>query len=452
MKRLFITVLCAVFSFTAFAEPEFSFENEVSSDIRNVERLRDEKGNRHTKTDFAGIKEKMSAEVKTDRFDAGVESAFVLDDFNERNFGFDYDEDDFDYYIEFRPITKLTLGIHDNIFADASALPIYEDGSENISFGNIGSSGFSAIARPINGLRIGATLPFGEDNGINWAGKKNHVKLYEDEAEIALYEAWLAKDHPFTEEYEVEVYRYMMAKRGYRKHLNIGFGAIYDGGNFQIGATAQNVLNRYERRFGAYGTIRNLFGLVEGLNLNAGYGQFLEHRIEVRTYNEEYDWFYTKSRSYAAETIDDLSAFGGITYNRLFNASVTYENDRFNAAAEVLSNLSERFRPSDDDDDKQEYDLYAAATAGVNITDMFSLSLTGRFLKDFSHHGRTYAFNDQGDLTVASKSHTAKNIIGGSIKLTVTPKENHEFSAGFDIDTCHGQKIMKFPVSYVYSF
>lgn len=137
----------------AFAQ-EFSFSNEVSSDLVTITKADD------TEKDFAGISEKAEFEFKSEKVDAGVMVEFTIDDYGaDEGYGFKWT--DYNYYIEFRPIHEITLAWHDDIYTTASYLPVWDD---NVSTGNFGSDGFTVVTRPYPGLRIAATIPFQFEN------------------------------------------------------------------------------------------------------------------------------------------------------------------------------------------------------------------------------------------------------------------------------------------------
>lgn len=92
---------------------------------------------------FPGIKERMYADISTDKVDAGVKETLSF-----QNYSFgkttipgtdfsvhgDVAHDHFfitgdinDWWVEFRPIDKLTLGLHDTIWTDGAYLPIWDD-------------------------------------------------------------------------------------------------------------------------------------------------------------------------------------------------------------------------------------------------------------------------------------------------------------------------------------
>lgn len=194
----------------AFAQ-EFSFSNEVSSDLVTITKADD------TEKDFAGISEKAEFEFKSEKVDAGVMVEFTIDDYGaDEGYGFKWT--DYNYYIEFRPIYEITLAWHDDIYTTASYLPVWDD---NVSTGNFGSDGFTVVTRPYPGLRIAATIPFQfENDGPNTI---NFLNGDSDSGE---------------------------------DDFNFGFGFDYTLGNlFSVGFTMIDAVDSDERSYGVFASI-----------------------------------------------------------------------------------------------------------------------------------------------------------------------------------------------------
>lgn len=194
----------------AFAQ-EFSFSNEVSSDLVTITKADD------TEKDFAGISEKAEFEFKSEKVDAGVMVEFTVDDYGaDEGYGFKWT--DYNYYIEFRPIHEITLAWHDDIYTTASYLPVWDD---NVSTGNFGSDGFTVVTRPYPGLRISATIPFQfENDGPNTI---NFLNGDSDSGE---------------------------------DDFNFGFGFDYTLGNlFSVGFTMIDAVDSDERSYGVFASI-----------------------------------------------------------------------------------------------------------------------------------------------------------------------------------------------------
>jgi len=146
MKKIVLSVVAALaFGGIAFSqEANVSFENKISSDVVNIS---------EGKTEFAGIKEQVTAEIETERVDTGVSFITSLEKDNNDNFGLtDYELDK--AYVEFRPIDILSLDFNRKVFTEGSYLPIADD---NVGNGNL-TSDFSVVLRPIENLSVAAGI------------------------------------------------------------------------------------------------------------------------------------------------------------------------------------------------------------------------------------------------------------------------------------------------------
>ncbi len=324
MKKIIASLVAiAIASSVAFAEVKFSFYNKLYEDgtIAYHSDAADD-----TYTDFPAIKERMYFEVLTDRVDAMVKATVALDDYDYKHFGLQGSLDD--WYIEFRPIEILTLGMHTGIFSDGSYLPIYDD---NLYAGNIGSDGFTVTLRPAKDqdLRISLTAPFSFD-GSDDAADVNWLNGKEEDGE----------DEEF----------------------NIGIGAIYGQDLFQIGLSLQDVIDSDERQFGAYVNLPTLFGLSESLTLGAGFA---------------HTW-----ADYAT-AFKDLTYFGGLGYENLLSAYATFDLDKVSFAAELLYNLGGNDDVFLDDDGVFiGYDFYSALSVSFGLADALTATAKGKILTD----------------------------------------------------------------------
>lgn len=199
----------AVFASGLASAQTVEFTNELSSDvvtIRNGAAYND--GDDDTVTDFAGVSENAVVTFTSEKVDAELDVTFVLDDDDDDDDNPYLAWDDISWYVEFRPFQMLALGFHEDIYAEGSYLPVYDD---NMGNGNFGSDGFTVAVRPLEGLLISATAPFGFDDGRNYF------------------------DGPF----------------------NIGFGAGYTYGElFSIGAAVQDIADDDEWGFGVFGSLK----------------------------------------------------------------------------------------------------------------------------------------------------------------------------------------------------
>jgi len=325
MKKI-ISSLAALALASAFASADdikLSFYNKLYEEDAIL--IHSDEADETTK-DFPGIKERMQAEVTSEKVDAMVKATVTLDDYDEKHFGLQGKVND--WYVEFRPIDKIALGMHTGIYADGSTLPIYDD---NLAAGNIGSDGFTVSVFPIENLRFAVTAPFSfdgskEKDDINWLNGKK-----EDDEE---------------------------------ENFNIGFGAIYDHELFQIGASLQDVADSDQRQIGAYINLPKLFGKVEPLTIGAGFAH---------------------SEAWVTDSFDDLISIGevgaGVAYENLLNAYATFEAEKFSVTAEMVYNLGSDKEPS--------YDFYSAASVSFGIVENLTATATGKILVDLKDKDET---------------------------------------------------------------
>lgn len=203
-----------------------SFSNELGSDVVSI-----------TEDDatFAGMYNEVTAEIYSERVDAGIRAKFYLktDEDGEPEAVSLYDEDDgldFDWFVAFRPVDMITLGLSTDFYTAGSYLFVEDD---NISNGALGSDGLTVAFTGIEGLMFSATVPFGFDQ-INWFNKD--IENDGDEKET--------------------------------RYFNIGFGAEYLFKDIvSVGITFKDICNSDDFAFGVYA---GLFP-VEGLSILAGY-------------------------------------------------------------------------------------------------------------------------------------------------------------------------------------
>lgn len=231
-KKLVAGLAALSIACVSFADVEFSFKNELSSDIVNITSVKDENDAVSTATSFAGIRNKTVVDFKSEKVDAGLDIRFWflpvdsqktvggnLEDYTFVEF-FGYDVHD--YYIEYRPFNILTFGFHDTINTNGSYLPVWDD---NVSTGNLGSD-FVVCLRPIEGLRIATGIDFISTIGV-------------DEND-----------------------------NSYNQNFIWNSGIDYTMEDvFSVGFTARDVLSD-DRAFGFYGSL----DMVDGLSMTAGFG------------------------------------------------------------------------------------------------------------------------------------------------------------------------------------
>ena len=164
MKKIFVCAAFAVlFGASVFAETNVSFTNKVTSDV--VEVTIPNEGD--TSAKFAGVKEKVTVEVTSEKVNASVAGAFVYSGSEESQQVAWSGEAD--WYVEYSPIDLLTVFWSDDIMTDGSYLPVVDD---NVVVGNLGSD-FGLLVKPVSGLRITGGMDFTSV----FAGSDVHVDL-----------------------------------------------------------------------------------------------------------------------------------------------------------------------------------------------------------------------------------------------------------------------------------
>jgi len=146
MKKVVLTIVTSL-AFTAgiFAqEVNVAFENKISSDVVSIS---------ENKAEFAGIKEQVTAEIETEKVDAGISFITEFGKDDNDNFGLTGYELD-KAYVEFRPIEMLSVDFNRKVFTEGSYLPIADD---NVGNGNL-TSDFSVVLRPIENLSVAAGI------------------------------------------------------------------------------------------------------------------------------------------------------------------------------------------------------------------------------------------------------------------------------------------------------
>lgn len=128
-------------------EVTVSFENKISSDVVVIT---------DDDTEFAGIKEQVTAEVETEKVNLGVSLITYFEENEEDDLGFTAYELD-KAYVEFKPVDFLKLEFNNKVFTDGSYLPVEDD---NVGNGNL-TSDFSVLFCPVENLSIagGIRLP-----------------------------------------------------------------------------------------------------------------------------------------------------------------------------------------------------------------------------------------------------------------------------------------------------
>ncbi len=331
-KKCAVFAASLVFAVASFAQT-FEFSSELSSDVTSIRKGKIyNDGEDETTKDFAGIEENIAIAFTSDKLDAGLEFTIAYDDFNERHFGFAWVADDFDWFVEYRPIEILTLGFSTDMELAGAYLPIYDD---NFSTGLLGSDGVTLAVTPIEGLKLAVTAPFGDDDDedINYLNSKD-----EDGDTI---------------------------------NFNFGIGAEYAYEElFTLGASVKDVADSDEREFGVFGTLKPF--AEQDFLLRAGFS-------------------YSKPCEAGFEDLSISEDFG-VYGEKLFNIAVEYSLDNLTLALETVIKAGDTDNSTEEDAAESYYDLYLAAFAEYNFTDAIGADITASFLKDMDSDGAENVF------------------------------------------------------------
>lgn len=318
-------------------EFELSFTNELSSGVVRIDKIWEDE------TNFAGIVEKPTVEFSSEKVDAYLKLEFTFgtgkgnetSETDHLNFAWT----DLDYWLRFRPFEIITLVFHDDLWMSGSYLPLWDD---NAPAGGLGSSGFTLMVEPLEGLRIAATIPMDNlDDGLaNFLNGKD-----ED---------------------------------GEHKPFDFGLGAEYDFGElFSVGAKAGDIIDRDNIYFGVFAAVRPFKS--DDLIIRAGYGHYEGKDVGVL---EELD--YSKNIALAGKNI--------------FNASLEWILNDFAIAAEIVGD-------ADFDDEDSIYDMYIGVKAVYTFAENFVAGLGGQCFLDFGETDAKPVFGIEPSLGCAFGNH-----------------------------------------------
>lgn len=290
MKKIVLGMLSiAFFASNLFAEG-ISFENEVSSNIVDIEIPQEG----DSSVAFSGISETVTVEYESEKVLASLSAAFVLGNNEDDVFGINWDDEAFDWSVEFIPFDFLSIIWHKSVTIYGSYLPVVD---ANVNGGEMGSD-FGVVVSPIENLKIAAGLGF---------------------------------ESLFT---------------GDNAHVILNFGADYNINDMVVvGAAAQDIIGD-GRSFGVYASYIGL----EGFCINAGYtfngdidGMIFGDNLISASATFEKDSF-----AFALDVATNLGA--DLAYDLYAGAKVDYSiNDNLSVGASAMTTFdfaSEGFAPS----------------------------------------------------------------------------------------------------------
>ncbi|MCR5317209.1 MAG: transporter [Treponema sp.] len=372
VKILSAACLFAGIAFAQEKDYEVSFSNELSSDTITYTKAKGHE--KDSATVFAGAVEKAEASFESEKLSLGVMGEWTfepvksvedaLDDNDVK--GNQFTLTDHDWFIEFRPIKELAIGWNDDLFVSGSSLPVWDD---DIKAGNYTTNdGIAIIARPVEGLTIGAGL---------------------DQSAFSL------DDDDFKPV--------------------INFGANYEYQDmFAAGVAVQNVAGSAIENDDGDKELRKLtvgvfasITAVENLTLNLGY-----------THND-----YEGIDFGLVNPFENFNIIG----QNVATLGATYEAGPLSLAADMAFN----FNGADDTDeegleafaesDENKYDAYFGLRAEYAVTEQITAGVTGLVALDLSSNDDV--FEDKADLYFA---------VGPAVKYALNDNNEFSLGVNFE--------------------
>ena len=345
VKVLGAACLFAGMAFAQEKDYEVSFSNELSTDTITYTKAKGHE--KDSATVFAGIVEKAEAGFESEKLSFSVMGEWTfepvksvedaLDDNDVK--GNKFTLTDHDWFIEFRPIKEFAIGWNDDLFVSGSSLPVWDD---DIKAGNYTTNdGIALIARPVEGLTIGAGLDQGSFGG-------------DDD--------------------------------DYKPIIN--FGANYEYQDmFAAGVAVQNVAgssvdgDKRKLTVGAFASIT----AVENLTLNLGF-----------THND-----YEGIDFGLVNPFENFNIIG----QNVATLGATYEANGLSLAADAAFNFNGADDTDEEgltqfaEADENRYDAYFGLCVEYAITEQFTAGVTGLVALDLSSNDDVFA--DKADLYFA---------------------------------------------------
>lgn len=414
MKIIAKTLLCcaaaAAVAGISFAQDnegrhyEVSFSNELSTDcVTSVKAKDDADYEKDTGSAFAGFVEKAEAEFKSEKLDLGgsIEYTFspvkgpeaILKD--EDVDGYNFELSDYSYYIEFRPVQRVTLGWHDDVRTPGAYLPVWDD---DLTLGNMTTEdGLAIIVRPVDGMR----LCFGMD--------QSKFGLKDDD------------DDDNGDETKAKPIINFGADYNYNNLVHAGFAVK----NVAASSAYNEDEEAWEERQLGIGVFAKVTP-VEGLELYLGYS------------HNDYDGI-------GFGLVDPLERFT-LQGQNVATLGATYEAGNLSLGFDAAFN----FNGADDNDDDglaqfaesdgNRYDTYFGLNVGYQIMDNLSAGIT--VLCAIDRDSNDDLFDDKADAYFAFAPEVAYSI-----------NANNEFTVGFNYEMAGSDySAFSIPVKWTYSF
>jgi len=343
----------------------FTFYNEVSSDVVEAKGsfynktqsagFNGQNPNKNYQVEFAGISEKVGISYDSEKFWFELAPKFSLKDNNQHwsdaaqgwsvtrqslnNDDLSFAWTGLDWGVRFTPFDIVDFYLHHDVWTPGAYLPI----ADKRVGGNLAGDGFAVVFKPIDGLRIGLSVPFSADV----VSKPNFLNAeYED---TGLNGSFLTKDSSLITNTNNDAadYRFVFNAGVDYKLLDM----------ITIGAFVGNIINRDARSYGLYAN-----AAISFLDFNVGY-----------TYNGD------ATRVSALDFDKDVKVFIGGHHKA--NLAVTAQFGDFTAQLEALMNFFKA---------QSLYDLYAGIKVGYDLLPgKFNLALRTGVAYDMGNKSAT---------------------------------------------------------------
>lgn len=173
MKKTILGAVAALLCSAVFAEMDLAGGTLTFVNKLNIEPVLYTKNRSDSDLDgihFSEINNTTEITFKTDLIDLYIEPAMYIKNYFGRNsntelnlvhagktynygaFGSGFDN----FYITIKPFEKVWFGIYDKMYTKGSYLPVSDS---NVSYGALGTDGFTVLYMPVEGLKITAGLP-----------------------------------------------------------------------------------------------------------------------------------------------------------------------------------------------------------------------------------------------------------------------------------------------------
>ena len=172
MKKTILGAVAALLCSAVFAEMDLAGGTLTFVNKLDIEPVLYTKNRTNSDLDgihFSGIYNTTEITFKTDLIDLYIEPEMYI----ENRFGINFNNSDYahagktfncgmfrysliDYAITIKPFEKVWFGINDEMYTKGSYLPVSDS---NVSYGALGTDGFTVLYMPVEGLKITAGLP-----------------------------------------------------------------------------------------------------------------------------------------------------------------------------------------------------------------------------------------------------------------------------------------------------